>query len=491
MDIRYDWRHVPTIARFADSNAYIRALIGPFGSGKSSGCALEVARRGCKQKPGADGIRRTRCAVIRNTYGQLRDTTIKTFHQWLPPGTFGRYYVQDHRYVMTGFEKTEIEVLFRALDKPEHLRNLLSLDLTFAWVNEVREIPWAIIEGVQGRIGRYPAMIDGGPTWWGMWMDTNPPDSDSKFYKFFEENEWVPSFEALRKSDPMFADMKPEDFAAIFHQPSGLSPLAENLPNLRPGYYPLLAVGKSKEWVKVYVEGRYGFVSDDKAVYPEFIEPVHVKRMDPVPGVTIYRGWDFGLTPSCTFSQILPDGRWLQFDEMVSESMGIDRFSDQVLNHCSRTFRGPVDFEDIGDPAGQQRSQTDERTCFEILHNKSVLIQPGEITTTLRLEAMRYALNGTLRVGEELVPRFVLHPRCKNTRKAFLGGYHFRRMATTAERYTDDPEKNHPYSDLMNCNEYVASILFGAALTDRFRHDDYPRPPNPYGEQGRSEVTGY
>lgn len=484
-DIRYSYKNVPTIKAFAQSDAFIRALIGPFGSGKSSGCVVEIPRRGQMQKPGPDGIRRSRIAVVRNTFGQLEDTTIRTVHEWMPPAYFGRYYVSDHRYVIRTFANCEIEVLFRALDRPDHVKNLLSLDLTWAWLNEVREIPWAIVEAMQGRVGRFPKMSDGGATWSGVCMDTNPPDTDSKFYKFFEERDWLPHFKALKESGALPASVtKPEQYAAIFHQPSGLSDAAENRENLPAGYYQRMQIGKKPEWIKVYVKGDYGFVTDDKAVFPEYSDTIHRKEVNPVKGIAIRRGWDFGLTPACTFSQLLPDGRWLVFDEMVSESMGIDRFSDDVLEKCTRAFRGPVEFEDYGDPAGQQRAQTDEKTCFEILQGKGVAIEPGKQTISLRLESIRRPL--TRLIGGE--PQFILHPRCRVLRKAFLGGYYFRRMTTNAERYSDKPEKNwasHP----MDALQYDASMLFGDALTGTPPRDDYPMMPP--SEQGRSEITGY
>ncbi len=83
--IRYSYRDAPTIAAFAESNARLRGLMGPFGSGKSSGCTAEIVVKSHAQEPGPDGIRRTRWAVIRNTYQQLKDTTIKTIFDWLPP----------------------------------------------------------------------------------------------------------------------------------------------------------------------------------------------------------------------------------------------------------------------------------------------------------------------------------------------------------------------------------------------------------------------
>jgi hypothetical protein len=72
--IQYSYESVPTIKRFALSDKRIRGLMGPFGSGKSSGCLWEIIWRAHKQAPGRDGIRRTRWAVIRNTYPQLKDS---------------------------------------------------------------------------------------------------------------------------------------------------------------------------------------------------------------------------------------------------------------------------------------------------------------------------------------------------------------------------------------------------------------------------------
>lgn len=494
--IEYDYSYVPTVREFAASNAFIRGLVGPFGSGKSSGCVIEFIRRAQAQKPGPDGIRRSRWAAIRNTFRELDDTTIRTVFQWLPVEYFGKYYVQDHRYVVKAFEGVEFEILFRALDTPEDVKKLLSLELTGAWVNEGREVPWSIIDALTGRIGRYPARMDGGPTWQGLWIDTNPPDADSKFYKFFEDRDWLPGFQkmaAAGKLPPGVAS--PDDYAKIFHQPSGLEPNAENIPNLTPGYYNRLALGKSPEWIKVYVEGKYGFVMDGRPVFPEYNDGVHCRAVEPIQGPTVYRGWDYGLTPVCTFHQILPDGRWLWFDELISQDMdpkgmGIDRFSDNVLYHCARSFPAKTQFEDIGDPAGGQRAQTDEKTVFQIMQAKGIEISGGEQTLALRLESVRKPLN-TMIGGE---PRFVLHPRCKISRKGFMGGYHYKRVQRqgSGDRFRDEPDKSHPISDVMDSGQYVATRLFGDVLLNRASDYDAGWPSMGYGTgQGGGGSTGY
>ena len=43
-DIEYDYAVVPTIGGFSESRKFIRGLMGPFGSGKSSGCIMEIVQ---------------------------------------------------------------------------------------------------------------------------------------------------------------------------------------------------------------------------------------------------------------------------------------------------------------------------------------------------------------------------------------------------------------------------------------------------------------
>jgi hypothetical protein len=455
---------------------------------------VEIVARARAQRPGPDGIRRSRWAVVRNTYGELRDTTIRTVFQWLPPAYYGKYVENKHSYVIKAFEKCEFEILFIALDRPDDVKKLLSLELTGAWINEAREVPWAIIEAMQGRIGRYPAMRDGGPTWQGLWMDTNPPDTDSKWYKFFEEGNWVKDFERLRREGLLPADMHQDQYAKIFKQPSGLADNAENLENLSGGrlYYARLVTGKSPEWVKIYAHGDYGFVMEGKLVYPEYSDTIHCKAVDPVPGITIRRGWDFGLTPACVFSQELPDGRYLVFDEMVSDNMSVDEFGDEVIAHCTRAFRGQARFEDIGDPAGDYRVETDKKTSFLILQSKGIEIRAAVTQDpTLRQESVRRPLR-TLVGGE---PQFILHPRCKVLRKGFMGGYHRRRLQTGGpERFSAEAVKNI-YSHPHDANQYACAETFAPALIDNTEPEDDFAPRDRWDSEfvdpTRDDITGY
>lgn len=506
ISINYDYADVPTVRNFALSNKFIRGLMGPFGSGKSSGCVMEIIRRAKEQVPGKDGIRRSRWVAVRNTYRQLQDTTIRTFHDWIPPQYFGQWRAQDHDYIITQIPGCHIEILFRALDRPDQVSNLLSLEVTGAWINEAREVPKAIFEAVQGRVGRFPAVKDGGCTWAGIIMDTNPPDTDSWWYRNFEESlnvngelcnerlcptckvpaikdeniylckthgqiESVECNDAAyhvfnRNTDFQQAYCKTHTNIALFKQPSGLSRKAENKRFLRENYYTNLARGKDPEYIKVYINGDYGFVMDGRPVYHEYADAIHCQEIKSLPKSTVYVGIDFGLTPAAVYTQMSPTGQWLVLDELCAEDMGIDRFSDQMLQFQSQHYRSYT-FEYFADPAGNQKAQTDEKTCYQILASKGIYVAPGEQDLTIRLESVRKPL--TTLLGTR--PGLLVSPRCKTLRKGFQGGYQFRRLQMSQERYTEQPDKNE-YSHPHDALQYVATRLFGNALRIALEHPE-------------------
>lgn len=418
-----------TLKLFHRSHDFVRGVMGPLGSGKSTACAWEIFRRAHEQKPNAAKKRRTRWAVIRNTYRELTDTTLKTWEDWF--GSVGRMDHQDMVYYLSlkldDGTTVDAEILFRALDRPKDVKKLLSLDLTGAWVNEAKEVPRGVIDMLQGRVGRYPAQRDGGPTWFGVFMDTNPPDTDHWWYKLFEED-------------------RPEGFK-IFKQPSGLSPKAENIENLPPGYYARLAIGKKSEWIKVYVKGDYGFVADGKPVYPEFSDTAHVADAPllALPGI-IYVGLDFGLTPAAIFGQPDPKGRWRWMHELVTEDTGVIRFAGLLKLEMGRVFPNR-EFQIYGDPSGDQRQAGDaeESTVFQILETNGIPAMPAPSNDPLiRREAVVSSLTRFI----DGKPGFVMSPTMKVTRKGMAGGYCYKRMQVAGEeRYRDKPNKNrfsHP-----------------------------------------------
>jgi hypothetical protein len=422
----------PTLQRFHDSDAFVRMLRGPVGSGKTSACVAEILRRAHMQAPGPDGRRKTRWAGIRNTYGELKTTTLKTFHDWLPAHV-GRYTEAAPPIHRLTTREIDLEVIFLALDRPEDVKKLLSLELTGAWLHEAREVPKAVLDMLTGRVGRYPSVADGGCTWSGIIGDTNPPDDDHWLYRLAEEE-------------------RPEGFF-FFAQPSGLSEKAENLQHLPGGrrYYERMQAGKSAEFVKVYIGGEYGYVGDDRPVYPEYSDSAHVapEPLQPVEGLPLFIGIDFGLTPAAIFGQRMADGRWLILDEMVSDDMGVVRFSEALGARIAERYDG-FEVSAWGDPAGNARAQTDERTCLQIVEEYANVPCASAPTNefSLRREAVALCLNRMV----DGKAAFQLDARCKMLRKGFMGRYHYKRIQIAGEeRYKDVPDKNaysHPHDGL-------------------------------------------
>ena len=154
-----------TLDAFMLSDAFFRCVIGPFGSGKSAACAVELFRRACQQKPDAKGIRRTKWACIRATYPQLARSTIESWRGWFGDNlaTFRMNPTPQHHLVLPLADQTilDMRVLFIALDGPDAEADLRGAELTGAWLNEISDIPQNVLKFVIGRVGRFPSRRPG------------------------------------------------------------------------------------------------------------------------------------------------------------------------------------------------------------------------------------------------------------------------------------------------------------------------------------------
>lgn len=476
LNITYDYADVPTIRRFALSHKFSRFIVGPFRSGKSSGCCVEIYRRACAQAPNSRKIRQTRWAVVRGTYPQLRDTTIKTFLNWFPEGEegFGHYRqtpTPDYMMVFRLPDGTtvESEVMFRALDKPEHVKNLLSLEVTGAYFNEVREIPKIIVDTMEGRVGQYPAKKDGGPTWSGVFGDTNPCDTDHWFYKLFEED--VPKHPELA------------DKYEVFHQPSGRSVNAENITHLNnPNFYKELMVGKDPGYIRVFIDGQYGYVREGKIIYTNYVDDIHCSKdpLEPWRGIHLTLGWDFGLTPSCIVDQYHPKGFLRTLHEFCATEMGVKKLARDVV----RPFL-LANYQGFGivsgcDPAGAQRSQIDEtRSCYKELKECGF---PVKLAYSNALEPRFTSVDNFLTKIIEGKPAYQLDPRCTMLRKGFNGEYKRRKLNIIgAEVYSEEPEKNavsHPHeAHQYACMTIERGILPTSDVAFHSNHQPAKQPP--------------
>ena len=447
----------PVAKAFLESEAFIRSLIGPIGSGKSVACVIDILRRARMQARGPDGLRHTRWAVVRNTYPDLKNTTLKTWLDWCP-ASFGKLTLTSpitHRVIT---DELDMDVIFLALDRDEDIRKLLSLELTGLWVNEAKFVPKSILDGATGRVGRYPSVRDGGCTWAGVNLDSNPPDTESWLYRLAEgvDTELVAETAKLAQEMRVSGLLRPnQKLMEFFRQPSGRGPDAENLPNLRKGYYQFASAGKSADYLKVYIDGEYGFVVDGKPVYPAFRDSMHTAAspIAPLPNIPILVAADFGLTPAAVFAQRTASGRWLILSEVVTEDCGITRFGELLLSHKAVNYPGHTIGSAWGDPAGNSRGP-DEENVFTILNNVTgwgFHAAPSN-DPELRREAVTLPLNRLV----DGLPALLLSPQCMTLRKGFTGGYHFKTVASANGAYTKEEPAKNKYSHVHDALQYLA-----------------------------------
>jgi len=451
-----------TLKKFMKSNDFFRGLRGPVGSGKSVACCIEIFRRSLLQQKNAEGKRKSRWAVIRNTNPQLRTTTIKTWLDWFPEDTWGNFawsVPYTHR-ILVG--ELDIEVIFLALDRPEDVKKLLSLELTGVWVNEAREIPKSIIDACTMRVGRFPSMREGGASWYGVIADTNAPEEDHWWPIMAAD---VPVPDHISRDEALML-IKPDNWS-FYTQPPALlenkgkdgfitgyedNKKSENKKNLTEKYYENIIRGKTKGWIDVYVLNKLGSIEEGKPVYHSFKEELHItkNKIDLIPGQPIWIGVDFGLTPAAVFGQRTTTGKWNIINELVCFEMGVIRFSELLRGEIAKLYKG-YEVMIYGDPAGDFRSQTDERTPFQIMRNCGLKAIPAPSNdVALRIEAV----DSTLSRLVDGSPGFNMSTDCINLKKGFNGGYHYRRLQVSGDRYDEKPLKNR-YSHVHDALQYL------------------------------------
>ena len=434
----------PTLEAFFASDDFVRVLVGPFGSGKTTACIAEAFRRIQEQAPDADGIRRSRGVVIRSTYRQLQSTTAQSWRSWFGDA-FGDFTWSDPfqhrmRFGLADGTRVEADIVFLALDGPEAEAKLRGLEVSWAWVNECREIPKGVFSFLTGRVGRYPAMRDGGPTWSGVFADTNPWDVDH----------WLHEAPGWR----------------VFKQPGGVlwdgkawvpNPAAENLINLPRRLLRAPARGSDGRLDPGLSRRRVRFRARrqaDLSGVPR--QPARAGGGDRT--ATVRAGRDRRRFRPDARGRVLPD----RCARPVARARPSSSPPTWVPRHspgcCSSTSRPGSPARPPGSGAirpAAQRAQTDERTCLEVI--RSVTGLPAHAAPTNSFLPRREAVAGALGRLIEGVPGLQISPACKVLRKGFAGGYHYRRLKVAGdERYHDEPNKNG-FSHVHDALQYALS----------------------------------
>lgn len=451
---------------FLSDNSPMSICLGPQGSGKSVAAWMKIRRYMYTQAPGADGIRRTRWLVVRNTYPELEQTTLKTYLEWFPERVWGPVRRTKPMTHVLRDGDMEAEVIFLALDNEEDIKKLMSYECTGAYVNEIRYIDLNLITEIKTRCGRYPVYDETanepGATWYGVIADTNMPETYHWLLLMFGLTPMPDWMDAERRQ----ALKRPDDFI-LFMQPPGLLEVenehgevtyaandnAENQEHLKQPYLKIIQ-GKTISWINANILLRPAPDQAGLPVYPDFRRGAMVARapLDHIEHQPIVVGLDFGRSPAMVCAQQI-GGRWLILDELCAENMGATSFAPIARRHLVQRFPN-MDFKVWGDPSGEYPGEQGEQTAFGIWRSHGLMVNApgGNNRFGVRKEAVETVLNRS----SDGKSGILIDPRCHMLIGGFEGGYHYRAHKTSAGKtYAPEPDKQNAYSHPHDALQYL------------------------------------
>lgn len=473
-----EFRVPGTLGDYFESEKFISLAVGPVGSLKTSASIAKILYHASRMAPCKDGVRRSRAVWVRQTREQLRDTSIPDFLKFFPDGVYGSYLKSEYRYILRVGD-IECDVLFRGLDDSNDVRRLLSLNISFGIVEEFRELNANIFEALQGRLGRYPdgSMVPHRPEWGVddkgnpvqgcvrddggsnklIWGGTNPPDFDSYWENFLSS---------------------PPENAHVTIQPSALSEDADWLKFLPSGYYDNLVLGKSQDYIDVYVHARFGRNLSGQPVFRSFDRALHVAASPLRPNVmqTVLVGMDAALNPAAVVGQMDYNGRLLVMDSLYASGMGALRFVNHMLKPLLASKYAGAQVMVIVDPSAVRRMDTDEKSVVDIVRASGLAVRPAVTNTiALRLAAVETFLT-RLVDGKASI---TIDPGCTDLIKGLAGGYRYK--VKKDGQVEDTPEKLHPISDILDSLQYLClhadnGAVLGASRMQAARREVKPAP---------------
>jgi hypothetical protein len=455
----------------ANNESKVKIIKGHVGSGKSTLSCQESFRVMCNVPVCKDGVRRARWLCIRNTYAELEMTTIKTWIYWFPESHFGRLYKKSPMRQDIKFKDPEgilcdFEVYFVSMDREDDVKKVLSLELTGFYVNELREIPYAVVQVLLTRLtGRYPSKE----------MLGLPPEYDKKlYYQCIVADTNAPNIRHWIKG---IEDNTPKTWV-IYNQPPAMipaqdgenpdvinglgrwviNPSRENRAGSTSSDIVDMAASIDDETFKVYVLSEYGSNFSGKPVHPEYNSSMHYSKINinPEVGCPLYLGWDFGATPACVIWQLV-NGRLMLLDNWQAEWSDLETFLDAVVLPAWQTkykqWNGG-NYVSTADPAGNNIVSHEIRT----LNRKGIKTNPAHTNDPV---TRRAALTQWLNRNVNGLPAVQISNHCDFINEAYAGGFMYKKInifSSGTTKYHDVADKNE-YSHSAEAGEYALMPL--------------------------------
>lgn len=417
----------PLQKQFIESRSKADLFSSRMGEGKSAALCWSVYYH-TRHNPGAIWY------LIRDTWENLRATTMEEFFKWFPPGIMGSWHATHKEFTWAeGVGKGKVG--FIGMDSPDDASKLMSRPMAGFGIDE----PAPAI----GSVGVDELIFDiamtrlrqDGMKWYSAKLAENNPDETHWTYK-------------------RFVNPGTEDYT--LWQPAK----PENASNLPPSYYADLRknLQHRPDLIRRFVEGEFGFQAIGKSVTPQWSDKIHLTQgLIPIPGSDLYLLWDFGLNPTCIITQVTPTGHWNIIDALVGDGIGVtELIQDAVKPLLKNKYGTRYTLRHIGDGQGNMREQSSSANSAVLVIKKTLggTWRSGPVKPQARIEPLRAVLTRTTGGrGVVQVDRFTAQP----VWQALRGGWHYhvaRSGLQSGEPYKDI--HSHP-GDAMG---YGAAIIW-------------------------------
>lgn len=488
--------YIPSLTHklFHADKSKTRIVMGAFGSGKTTAMIAEIIHRACRMPKCKDGVRRYKCLVIRNTYNDLKRTCLESWLTWC--NNLGTVYPYNqspihYRHVFNDQKGTvELKIEFMSIDNPKQLRQLKSFETTDVWLSELSELNYSVLKTVLGRVGRYPSHVQLGNNIefsHDVFAETNAPNQRHWIKKiedtaFLEYEDGVEKHRIYRaETNYRNNDIDQCSIVKIYHQPPALlkndkkewlsNSYAENIKNLPGGYqYYFNMLQNGEEFVRVYVQGKYGVVRDGQVVYQKYNDDIHTtEKIDIQKNIELIYGIDYGIATCAILVCQYVAGQLRVIKEFCGEHMYISDLANEQfipwleanctknryeqynawgVDDCAQTDRGREQLTDLG---------------LDIRAARTNAIEP-------RLASVHTFLGRITNKGYPSI--LISRSGCPILREGFNGQYCLKSSRINGENvYQDVPNKLHPISDIHDCLQYVALEFTGQTETKPKKYD--------------------
>jgi hypothetical protein len=481
------------------SLAFIVGMMGPVGSGKTIGFSTKFQHIARRQKGVMNSagqlIRKSRFAMIRDTYPNLDRNTIPSWNKVIPRniGKFTMSSPRVHRFAMVvkrdghildtsakAIDICDVEVEFRAIGDQTVEDALRGLEVTAALVNEADRTHPDILTFLAGRVGRFGDLDPDLVVDPQILLDLNGCDDENWTHKVLIENNLDDSI-----IDAIRAVCGDRPLIEYFEQPPAIlegedveggwmvNPDAENVQNLPKGYYERqYAFAKSRgnqTYIDRMLRSKFTPPRSGRSVFPEYVDDIHCKPFEAIRGFPLLIFADQGLLGAVLICQLVNGQlRVLEEEACVFEDeddqievvqMGGETLGRKVRDLLTTKYAGFEIGDAICDPAGAAGEDAIDFRSWRQDFQKGLgyRVRKARVPRNAiapRLKAVRERLNRTIGTERALL----VHPRCKMVRRAFRTKYYYKRIGRTSGEgvYADTPVKVQGYADLMDALQYGA-----------------------------------